>query len=381
MLSRRQFLVGAALASAAPFVRASSDRLPPWTAGLLDIHHISTHQGDATLIVAPDGTTILIDAGATAESGPAVLEARPDASRSAGEWIGRYVQRRLNDTGGDAIDTLLVTHLHPDHINGIPDVARMVPIRRVIDSGYPEYSYPPFEDANASERYVKWVREQKKVERWQVGSNEQIRLERGASSVPFHVRNLAGMGTVWRAGTRFDATDRPNVNACSIALRLQFGRFSYFCAGDLTSWADAGVRPNLDALTPAALAAGPVDVAVAPHHGLFDASNSEMVRALSARAWIISAWHASHPSISTLERLFNPRLFAGPRDVYATGLHDAVRLTASRLTRQLASDDGHVIVRVAADGASYRIFVTSNRDENDRLILSSPALAARGGVA
>lgn len=100
-----------------------------------------------------------------------------------------------------------------------------------------------------------------------------------------------------------------------------------------------------------------------------------MVRALSARAWIISAWHASHPSISTLERLFNPRLFAGPRDVYATGLHEAVRLMGSRLTRQLTSEDGHVIVRVAADGASYRIFVTSNQDEHDRMILTSPPLA------
>lgn len=377
MLSRRQFLVGAALASAAPLLKASDARLAPWTAGVLDIHHISTHQGDATLIVAPDGTTILIDAGATAESGPDVLEPRPDASRSAGEWIARYVQRRLHDTGGDAIDTLLVTHLHPDHINGIPDVACIVPIRRVVDSGYPDYSYPPFEDAAASERYVSWVRRQANVERWQVGSDRQIRLEHGASSVPFRVRNLAGMGTVWGAGKRFDATDRPNVNACSSALRLQFGRFTYFCAGDLTSWADAGARPDLDALTPAALAAGPVDVAVAPHHGLFDASSSAVVCALSARAWIISAWHASHPSISTLERLFNPRLYAGPRDVYATGLHEAVRLTAARLTRQLASDDGHVIVRVAPDGASYRIFVTSNRDEHDRLLLSSPALVAR----
>lgn len=349
----------------------------PWTPGLLDIHHISTHQGDATLIVAPDGTTILIDAGATAESGPAVLEPRPNSSRRAGEWIGRYVQRRLKDTGGNAIDTLLVTHLHPDHINGIGDVARIVPIRRVIDSGYPDYSYPPFEDSAASESYVSWVRRQTKVERWQVGSTEQIRLERGASSVPFEVRNLAGMGVVWGAGTRFDATDRPNVNACSIALRLRFGRFTYFCAGDLTSWADAGTRPKLDALTPAALAAGPVDVAVAPHHGLFDASNSEMVLALSARAWIISAWHASHPSITTLERLFNPRLFDGPRDVYATGLHPAVRLTAARLTHQLASDDGHVIVRVAADGESYQILVTSNRDERDRITLTSPMLAFR----
>lgn len=379
MLSRRCFTLGAMFAPWASFA-AVGERLPPWRKGTLDIHHISTHRGDATLIVAPDGTTILIDAGATAETGPAVLEPRPDASRPAGAWIARYVQRRLQEVGHDALDTLLITHLHPDHINGVEDLGRAVPIRRVIDSGYPDYRYPAFEDASASERYVAWVRQRTNVERWTVGSRDQVRLEHGGSAVPFEVRNLAGLGEVWNSGARFTARDQPNVNACSLALRLRFGRFGYFCAGDLTSWADAGANPRLDALTPAAVAAGQVDVAVAPHHGLFDASNSETVRALAARAWIISAWHAAHPSLSTLERLFNARLFTGPRDVYATGLHPAAMLTSRRLTSKMASTDGHVIVRVPEDGATFQVLVTSNRDEKDRVTLASQPVRCKSGA-
>lgn len=377
MLSRRHFLLGAALTPLASFSMAG-ERLRPWRKGTLDIHHIATHRGDATLIVAPDGTTFLIDAGAITETSPSVLEPRPDASRPAGEWIARYLQRRLQEVGHDALDTLLITHLHPDHINGVEDVARAVPIRRVIDTGYPEYDYPAFEDAASSERYIAWVRRRQNVYRWVTGSRDQLRLEHGGTAVPFEIRNLAGSGEVWKAGKRFEAADRPNVNACSLALRLRFGRFSYFCAGDLTSWADAGANPRLDALTPAAIAAGPVDVAVAPHHGMFDASSAEMVKSLAARVWIISAWHAAHPSLSTLERLFNPRLFAGPRDVYSTGLHAATKLTSGRLTSKLASDDGHVIVRVADDGASFQVVVTSNRDEQDRVIRASMPLPARG---
>jgi beta-lactamase superfamily II metal-dependent hydrolase len=378
MLSRRSFMLGAALTPLASFAMVG-ERLSPWRKGTLDIHHISTHRGDCTLMVAPDGTTILIDAGATSDTSPAALEARPDTSRSPGEWIARYVKRRLREVGHDALDTLLITHLHPDHINGVEDLGRAVSIRRIIDTGYPEYNYPAFEDDAASERYIAWVRRQSKVERWIVGSRDQIRPEHGGSAVECEIRNLAGMGEVWNAGTRFSANDRPNVNACSLALRLGFGRFSYFCAGDLTNWADAGTNPRLDALTPAALAAGPVDVAVAPHHGLFDASSSEMVKALAARVWIISAWHASHPSISTLERLFNPRLFVGARDVYATGLHSATKLTSGRLTSKLASDDGHVVVRVSDEGTAFQVFVTSNRDEQDRVTHASPLLQARGG--
>jgi beta-lactamase superfamily II metal-dependent hydrolase len=386
------------------------ERLRPWRPGLLDIHHIATGRGDSTLLVAPDGTTILIDAGATMQPDAALLIARPGLSRRPGEWIARYVQRRLADSGRTSLDVLLITHLHPDHIgaiadstplapsghyrlSGVTDVAAAMPIRRVIDGYFPDYGYPPFEDTAASENYIAYVRDRSRhgeaVERFDVGSAGQLRLEHGTSALPFEVRNLAAQGIVWsgrgqEVTARFPARDRlpvkdyPNVNAGSVALRVRFGGFSYFCGGDLTDWADAGTRPWMDALSPAAAVAGPVDVAVAPHHGLYDASGSATVRSLAAQVWIISAWHASHPSITTLERLFNERLFPGPRHVYTTGLSPAADLTAGRLTRRLASREGHVVVRVAADGKSYRVAVTSNLDEDDRVRLISDPIVTRG---
>lgn len=424
-LSRRELLVGVAASMVlgirtglAQTTQAQADsepdrvgeRLRPWRPGLLDIHHIATGRGDSTLLVTPDGTTILIDAGATMQPDAALLEARPDLSRRPGEWIARYVQRRLAETGRASLDVLLITHLHPDHIgaiadstplaasgryrlSGVTDVAAAMSVRRVIDGYFPDYGYPPFEDTLASENYIAYVRDRSRrgetVERFDVGSAGQLRLEHGSSALPFEVRNLAAQGVVWsgrgqEVTARFPARDRlpakdyPNVNAGSVALRVRLGGFSYFCGGDLTDWADAGTRPWMDALSPAATVAGPVDVAVAPHHGLYDASGSAMVRSLAAQVWIISAWHASHPSITTLDRLFNERLFPGPRSVYATGLSPAADLTAGRLTRRLASHEGHVIVRVAADGKSYRIVVTSNLDEDDHVRLVSEPIVARG---
>jgi glyoxylase-like metal-dependent hydrolase (beta-lactamase superfamily II) len=409
-LSRREFMASAAAlmsTAGATAARAAMDaatdvagrRLTRWRPGLLDIHHIATGRGDSTLIVAPDGTTILIDAGATMKPDAALLDARPDSSRRPGEWIARYVKRRLAETDRPALDALLVTHLHPDHIGavgentplaasgqyrltGVTDIAAAMPVRRVIDSDFPDYGYTPFEDTPASENYVAFVRDRVRrgasVERFKVGDCGQMRLEHGTSAVPFEIRNLTAKGVVWSGHgqetidrfpprDRLPAKDLPNVNAGSTALRLSFGTFEYFCGGDLTDWADAGTRPWMDALTPAAEAAGRVDVAVVPHHGLFDASGSAAVRALAARVWVISAWHASHPSITTLERLFNERLFAGPRSVYTTGLSPAADLTQGRLTRKLASREGHVVIRVAADGRSYQVVVTSNADEADQV--------------
>jgi hypothetical protein len=68
-------------------------RLAPWTPGCLDIHHIATGRGNATFILMPDGTSLLIDAGSTNDKLDVSAAPRPSAERRPGEWIGRYVRR------------------------------------------------------------------------------------------------------------------------------------------------------------------------------------------------------------------------------------------------------------------------------------------------
>lgn len=373
--------------------------LSPWRRGTLDIHHLSTGRGDATLIVGPDGTTILIDAGAASRIDAATLPARPNGDRRPGEWIARYILRRLAETGGDRLDTLLVTHLHPDHtggvgpdsplepgglyrLTGVSDIAAAMPIGRIIDPDFPDYGYPPFEDAVSARNYVAFIQAHTarghRVERFRVGSAAQIALEGLGVRPEFQVRNIASRGLVWTGsgeGTRavfppqsdLSPANYPGENASSAAIRLQFGAFRYFAAGDLTDWAHGGASPWLDALTPAATITGPVDVAVVPHHGLFDASGAAAIAALAARVWVISAWHASHPSPSTLERLFELRLYSGPRSVYATDLSPAQDLIASRLTTRLAARQGHTIIRVDDHGASFKVVTTSALNERDEV--------------
>jgi len=138
-------------------VRASTavaDALPPWTPGTLDIHHIDTGVGNATFILAPDGTTILIDCGATRGGPPASAEIRPDDSRSAGQWVARYAQRHARAAGRSTLDYIVATHVHPDHVGsplpgdpagpdgvvltGLSEVDALMPAEVVIDRGFPE---------------------------------------------------------------------------------------------------------------------------------------------------------------------------------------------------------------------------------------------------
>src|SRR5690348_12783669 len=111
--------------------------LAAWTPGTLDIHHISTGRGNASLFILPDGTTLLVDAGAAGDGIPQT-DPHPDASRTPGVWIARYLARH----GVPALDYTLITHFHVDHMGGLADVAEVIPIRTLIDRGWPDYSYP-----------------------------------------------------------------------------------------------------------------------------------------------------------------------------------------------------------------------------------------------
>ena len=80
-------------------------------AQVLTIHQINVQQGDCTLIVGPDGTTFLIDAG---NRGKGTSEVVP------------YLQS-IGIQPGDGLDFMLATHRDSDHLGGLDEV---------IDAGY-----------------------------------------------------------------------------------------------------------------------------------------------------------------------------------------------------------------------------------------------------
>jgi hypothetical protein len=407
-LTRRAFLRGSAaltLAGAARSLPAANESvgsiLSPWTPGTLDIHHINTGRGNSALMVCPDGTSVLMDAGASNSAVKYLNPARPDDRRRAGDWIARYAARQLRSTGSGELDHAVLTHLHPDHLGevsassprstlgdyrltGIADVEEQIPIRHLVDRGWPAYDYPqPVQDASAL-NYIAFAKSlaarRSTVERARVGHVDQIRQMRqhGVYS-DFSIRILAANGEVWsghgeESAQHFPAigtlkpAEYPSENMCSLALKVSYGRFSYFTGGDLTCDTNYGRDAWRDIETPVSRVCGCVSVATVDHHGYFDAAGPEFVRALQARVWVLQAWHASHPAMSTLANLYSTQLYAGPRDVFSVGLNEAAALTTARFSDLLKSREGHVLVRVSAPGDEYQIIVLNDMDESDRVM-------------
>lgn len=262
-------------------------------------------------------------------------------------------------------------------------MAEAIPVHTLVDRGWPDYSYPvPLEEPdqkNYRAFAAALAHRGGKVERIRVGSGSQIALLKRAAGYPeFSVRNIAANGDVWTgvgesARRQFPELaslrpeQYPTENMCSLAIRLSYGRFAYYTAGDMSCDTDAGANPWRDIETPAARAAGPVEVAVADHHGYVDATGPEFVRALRPRAFVINAWDSAHPAMPGLHNMLNQSLYPGERDIYSTAIKPESLIAIRRLA-ELKSNNGHVVIRVSPGGGEFRVSITSNADESDVLV-------------
>lgn len=391
---------------------AQDGNLSAWSPGTLDIHHIDTGRGNATFVIGPDGTTMLIDCGTSNSALDVTSPPRPNASRLPGEWVARYALRHAIAARRHTLDYLIATHVHPDHVGdvlpserplrdgfvptGLSQVDQFMPATVVIDRSYPDYGALPPPEAPYTSNYIAWLAARKRhgrsVEALRVGSNRQIQLRSPGRYPSFSVRAIAANGRVWTGKgeasrdlfpppAALSAAQRPPENCCSIALRIAYGRFSYFTGGDLNFDTNDGLRPWMDVETPAVHAAGRVEVAVADHHGYFDSCGPEFTRVLDAQAYVIPSWHVTHPGQVQLERLLGGRPGEPSHDVFALEMLALNRTFNARFVNRLKSTQGHVVVRVAPDGESYRIYVIDSLVEVEARATSFGPYRCRGAVA
>ncbi len=397
--SRRLFvaaLVGSAFAG--PAGAATAYPLAPWTPGTLDIHHIQTGRGNATFIVAPDGTTVLIDAGDLDPKDIEVTNAPlklaptvPDASLRPGQWIARYI-RQTAPVGHRRIDYAIITHFHADHfgaivsdspwsaskayrLTGITDVGDVLPIGTLIDRIQPG-DPAPRDDASVRNyhAFARYMHDQRgtRLLPLALGRTDQITLGAPKGYPSFNVlgikagsRIMDGHGGITAAFDPARAIGKDGTaqeNPLSIALRLSYGRFNYYAGGDNTGLDEPYAPDAIDTETAIAPLVGPVDAMALDHHGNRDGTNSGLLSSLRPRVLVEQVYTTDQPGGEVVHRIASQALWPGTRDLFSTHVFDATRLALGPvLDRAVTGEGGHILIRVAPGGNSYQVLLLDAR--------------------
>jgi glyoxylase-like metal-dependent hydrolase (beta-lactamase superfamily II) len=102
----------------------------------LKVVTIDVEGGGGTLFVTPEGKSLLVDTGWPANYG---LLPSPDGAKVSADRIVAAAKK----LGVSRIDYLIITHYHMDHVGGVVDLAKRMPIDTFIDHGANAEHLPP----------------------------------------------------------------------------------------------------------------------------------------------------------------------------------------------------------------------------------------------
>lgn len=272
----------------------------------LDIYFIDVEGGQATLIVSPEGRTLLVDTGFP---GNGTFQSTPGDPRAA-----RDAQRILaaaQSAGVSRIDTLVTTHFHADHAGGVVELSQLLPIASFVDHG----AVNPEADTNVKgtlDVFARYAAVRAKGRHTTARPGERLQAAGfDAVVVSADGRTLSRPLARSTRGNTACAAALPaqevHENPRSVGFLLSFGRFTFLDVGDLTG------APLFALACPDNLL-GHVDVYLVAHHGGPDAADPATLSAFTPRVAILN----------------NGRLKGGGAPTFAA-LHRAAEAGPSRL--------------------------------------------------
>lgn len=241
---------------------------PIFAARTLEIYFIDVEGGQSTLIVTPQGQSMLVDVGWPGFNGR----------------DGDRILKTAKKAGLKQIDYVLLTHFHTDHSGGIEQLVDRMKIGTMIVHGSnTETSKQAIGLTEAYQRALK----QSGAKELIVKPGDTIPLK-GAEVKVVAARGdqisaaLPGAGkpNSFCAATGKKEAD-PTENARSIGFLLTFGQFKFIDLADLTH------NKELDLACPNNLV-GSVDLYLTNHHGLDSSNALPLVHGLQPRVAVMN---------------------------------------------------------------------------------------------
>jgi L-ascorbate metabolism protein UlaG (beta-lactamase superfamily) len=213
----------------------------------LDIYVVDVEGGNAVLFVTPSGESVLIDSG----NGGA------GAIRDAERIVAAAKSAALTK-----IDHLITTHYHGDHVGGLSELAKRIPIMHFIDHGpntQPNANTDAFLDGQYRELYTKTKHTVAKPgDRLGLAGLDWRIVTSAAQVVQAPLQGKAIPNPQCAGYT--PATANMTEDDQSVGSVITFGRFRTIHLGDLT------LNRQFDLMCPNSRI-GPVDLLIAARHG------------------------------------------------------------------------------------------------------------------
>ena len=257
--------------------------------GELEVSVLDVGQGDSIFVAFPNGRTMLIDGG-----GQAGIE-RVGTSRTGIDIGEEVVSPYLWSRGLKQLDTVVLTHAHHDHLDGLHSVLQNFTVSELW-IGRDEVSA-----ALASLLAEARARG--------VAIKHEVRGDK------FDWGGIEGEA-LWPA----DATSAPAAaNDDSVVLRLSDGPVRFLLSGDIEKKVESALVENHAPLA--------VDFLKVPHHGSKSSSTEAFLAAVAPRVAVVSVGEANafgHPAQAVVERYEQSgvRLLRTDRDGAVTALTD-----------------------------------------------------------
>jgi beta-lactamase superfamily II metal-dependent hydrolase len=336
-----------ALAAIALVVLMSGADAPPKRN--LDIYFIDVNGGAATLVVTPEGESVLIDSG----------------------WSGFQdrdpirIEKVLKEQAKlDHLDHLVTTHWHADHFGGVEGIVKRLRVDHFWDRGLPDPKAPDQDRANypdgplpgdaLGERYRK-ASEGKRTalkagDKLPLKGLDVVVLASGGKVIDGPSSPINPLCESAPADQPVDKSD----NARSLAFRFQLGDFTFLDCGDLTWNVEKQLVCPVDKI-------GPIDVFQVTHHGMDISNHPTLVRTIAPKVAIMNNGPRKGGAAATVKLLRSIPSIQASYQLHKNASTSADDNADPKRIANASTTGGEFIhVSVEPDGSSFTVQVGSD---------------------
>ena len=366
-----------------PLPQPSAQSLSPWQEGYLDIHAINSGRGECTLVIMPDGTSMMIDAGEYYSSSAKAVAQRPAANVRPFKVYTTYAKYFLQNTGHNYLDYFLLSHYHIDHMGqkrasygksgdgycrtGVMAVYDDLPIKKLVDRCGPSGS-PSTDDYSVSvyDEFKQFAAYRQAVDgmAWYAvnlnasGNYKKQFVPRYDTSYDITIANLGANGKYWNGSGFSTYSSNLYENGMCATQLISYGDFDYFTGGDCAC--QTGVMQKI-----AQGLGKKVEAMKAGHHMYYNTLDSSTAAVLQPKVTIGQIFDSDKPGdpAFSLHRQYG--------DVFMTNIHsgrldNTAEIKAGTPVTDLGTKvkdyGGHFVIRVSPGGSQFYVYKLRDTD-------------------